>query len=209
VGVFPRIAPATWANEAPLETVVNRSAPMACRPNVDQARRSRGQRRSASRTLPGKADPRRLPPTSGSRPATALVGGALAGSGPGTSPCIDGLPRPGPWDPQRPAGSNPCARRWLRKSAWRDAATIGDGRERGCRCTWTGTTCRPSLPRTWRGHVRDLEVQNRYGARYLSYLSYWFDYDRQTAFCLVGAPSKAVAEAVHRAAHGLIASRMI
>ena len=39
----------------------------------------------------GKVDPRRLPPTSGPRPATALLGGALAGSGPGTSPCIDGL----------------------------------------------------------------------------------------------------------------------
>jgi hypothetical protein len=30
-------------------------------------------------------------PTSEPRPATALLGGALAGSGPGTSPCIDGL----------------------------------------------------------------------------------------------------------------------
>jgi hypothetical protein len=49
------------------------------------------QRRTASRTLPGKVDPCRLPPTGEPRPATALVGGALAGSGPGTSPCIDGL----------------------------------------------------------------------------------------------------------------------
>ena len=30
-------------------------------------------------------------PDSEPRPATALLGGALAGSGPGTSPCIDGL----------------------------------------------------------------------------------------------------------------------
>ena len=30
-------------------------------------------------------------PTSEPRPATALLGGALAGSGPETSPCIDGL----------------------------------------------------------------------------------------------------------------------
>jgi hypothetical protein len=36
---FPRIAPATCANDAPLETVANRSAPMACGPNVDQAGR--------------------------------------------------------------------------------------------------------------------------------------------------------------------------
>jgi hypothetical protein len=35
---FPRIAPTTWANDGPLETVANRSVPMACGPNVDQAR---------------------------------------------------------------------------------------------------------------------------------------------------------------------------
>ena len=33
---FCRIAPVTWANDAPLETVANRWAPMACGPNVDQ-----------------------------------------------------------------------------------------------------------------------------------------------------------------------------
>ena len=55
-------------------------------------------------------------------------------------------------------------------------------------------------------HIRDLEVQDRYGAHYLSY---WFDYDRQVAFCLVKAPSKVAAEAVHREAHGLIAARII
>jgi class 3 adenylate cyclase len=55
-------------------------------------------------------------------------------------------------------------------------------------------------------HVRDLEIQDRYGAHYLSY---WFDYDRQVAFCLVKAPSKVAAEAVHREAHGLIAARII
>jgi class 3 adenylate cyclase len=55
-------------------------------------------------------------------------------------------------------------------------------------------------------HIRDLQVQDRYGVRYLSY---WFDYNRQASFCLVDAPSKAVAEAVHREAHGGIASRII
>ena len=34
---FSRIAPGTWANDGPLETVVNRSASVACGPNVDQA----------------------------------------------------------------------------------------------------------------------------------------------------------------------------
>jgi hypothetical protein len=64
---------------------------MACGPNVDQARPARRwQRRPASRL----ADARQTPPaapTSEPRQVTALVGGALAGSGPGTSPCIDGL----------------------------------------------------------------------------------------------------------------------
>jgi hypothetical protein len=50
-----------------------------------------GQRRSASRTLAGKVDPRRLPRQASPAGAIALLGGALAGSGPGTSPCIDGL----------------------------------------------------------------------------------------------------------------------
>jgi hypothetical protein len=34
---FPRIAPATCANDVPLETVADRSVPLACGPNVDQA----------------------------------------------------------------------------------------------------------------------------------------------------------------------------
>jgi len=55
-------------------------------------------------------------------------------------------------------------------------------------------------------HVRDLEVQDRYGARYLSY---WFDYDRQSAFCLVDAPSTDAAAAVHREAHGLVANHIL
>ena len=55
-------------------------------------------------------------------------------------------------------------------------------------------------------HVRDLEVQDRYGVRYLSY---WFDYHRQAAFCLVDAPSSEAADEVHREAHGLVANRII
>lgn len=34
-------------------------------------------------------------------------------------------------------------------------------------------------------HIQDLQVQNKYDVRYLSY---WFDYARQHAFCLVKAP---------------------
>jgi len=49
-----------------------------------------GQWRSAPRTLPGKADPAGCP-RQANPPGNRLARGALAGSGPGTSPCIDGL----------------------------------------------------------------------------------------------------------------------
>jgi hypothetical protein len=103
-----RLPPArTTYRWRPLETVANRSAPLACGPNVDQPRRERGQRRSASRTLPRQGRPPPAAPDKRAPPATALVGGALAGSGPGTSPCIDGLSLvTGMVVPQRPSSSN-------------------------------------------------------------------------------------------------------
>ncbi len=55
-------------------------------------------------------------------------------------------------------------------------------------------------------HLSDLEVQDKYGVKYITY---WFDSKAQTAFCLVDAPSKEAAEAVHKEAHGLVASRII
>jgi class 3 adenylate cyclase len=55
-------------------------------------------------------------------------------------------------------------------------------------------------------HLQDLNVQERFGVRYLSY---WFDYERQAAFCLVEAPDEKQAVAVHAAAHGLLPSRII
>src|SRR5207247_5267575 len=48
-------------------------------------------------------------------------------------------------------------------------------------------------------HVRDLEVQGKYGA---NYLKYWFDEGSGTVFCLIEAPSKEAAEAVHGEAPG-------
>jgi hypothetical protein len=69
--------------------------------------RSRGQRRSAWRTLAGKETPAGCPRQASPAWAIALLGGALAGSGPGTSPCIDGLSLvTGMVIPQPPAGSN-------------------------------------------------------------------------------------------------------
>jgi class 3 adenylate cyclase len=57
-----------------------------------------------------------------------------------------------------------------------------------------------------KAHVRDLEVQDRYDVRYLSY---WFDYERQASFCLVDSPSAEAAEAVHRESHGMLAHKII
>jgi hypothetical protein len=51
-------------------------------------------------------------------------------------------------------------------------------------------------------HARDLETQNKYGVKYLQY---WYNESTGQVFCLVEAPSKEAAEAVHREAHGLLA----
>lgn len=54
-------------------------------------------------------------------------------------------------------------------------------------------------------HQRDLEVQHKYGVKYLSY---WYDKEVGKVFCLVDAPSKDAATAVHREAHGHIADEI-
>jgi hypothetical protein len=55
-------------------------------------------------------------------------------------------------------------------------------------------------------HLRDLEIQGRYGVRFLTY---WFDEERQTAFCLAKAPTADAVEDVHRASHGYVAYQII
>src|SRR5215510_6304245 len=50
------------------------------------------------------------------------------------------------------------------------------------------------------------EAQEKYGARYLRC---WFDKAVGKVFCIIEAPSKEVAIAVHREAHGLIADRIV
>ena len=55
-------------------------------------------------------------------------------------------------------------------------------------------------------HRRDIEIQDRYGVKYMAY---WFDEERGTGFCLVHAPDAAAAERVHRDAHGEIANAII
>jgi class 3 adenylate cyclase len=55
-------------------------------------------------------------------------------------------------------------------------------------------------------HVKDLKIQGRYGVRFLTY---WFDEERQTAFCLAEAPNADALEEVHRASHGYMAYEII
>jgi hypothetical protein len=55
-------------------------------------------------------------------------------------------------------------------------------------------------------HQKDLQVQTRYG---VNYLRYWYDEGTGKVFCLVEAPSKEAAAAVHREAHGLVADEII
>ncbi len=54
-------------------------------------------------------------------------------------------------------------------------------------------------------HARDLETQGKYGVKYHRY---WFDESTGKVYCLVEAPSKEAAEAVHREAHGLLADEI-
>ncbi len=54
-------------------------------------------------------------------------------------------------------------------------------------------------------HERDLEVQERFGVKYLKY---WFSPEAGRVQCLVDAPSKEAAESVHREAHGLVAEEI-
>ena len=55
-------------------------------------------------------------------------------------------------------------------------------------------------------HAKDVETQKKHG---VEYLKYWYDEDSGNVFCLVSAPSKEAAAAVHREAHGLVADEII
>jgi hypothetical protein len=55
-------------------------------------------------------------------------------------------------------------------------------------------------------HMKDLETQDKYGVKYLKY---WFDEGTGKVFCLVEAPSREAAAAVHREAHGLLADEIV
>ncbi len=55
-------------------------------------------------------------------------------------------------------------------------------------------------------HVQDLAMQAKHDTRYITY---WFNQDAGKIFCLVDAPSKEAANAVHKEAHGLVADELI
>jgi hypothetical protein len=55
-------------------------------------------------------------------------------------------------------------------------------------------------------HARDLEVQGKYGVKYLKY---WFDETTGKVYCLAEAPDPEACEAVHREAHGLLADEIV
>ena len=55
-------------------------------------------------------------------------------------------------------------------------------------------------------HEADLKTQQKYGAKYLRY---WFDEGTGKVFCLIEAPSREAAIAVHQEAHGILADELI
>jgi len=54
-------------------------------------------------------------------------------------------------------------------------------------------------------HIKDVQMQDRYGVRYLRY---WVDEKLGKVFCLVDAPDAEAASTVHREAHGLVADEI-
>ena len=55
-------------------------------------------------------------------------------------------------------------------------------------------------------HAQDLKIQKKFGVRFQKY---WYDDKEGKAFCLVEAPDKESAIAVHRESHGLVADEII
>jgi hypothetical protein len=55
-------------------------------------------------------------------------------------------------------------------------------------------------------HAADLKTQAKHNVKYLNY---WYNETTGEVFCLVEAPNKEAANAVHREAHGLVADELI
>lgn len=56
------------------------------------------------------------------------------------------------------------------------------------------------------GHILDLKIQSKYGVKFLTY---WFDEQRGTTFCLADAPDSEAVHQVHKEAHGLLPNQII
>jgi hypothetical protein len=54
-------------------------------------------------------------------------------------------------------------------------------------------------------HKKDLEIQKKYDVKYLKH---WYDLTSGRAFCLIDAPNKEAAIAVHREGHGMVANEI-
>ncbi len=55
-------------------------------------------------------------------------------------------------------------------------------------------------------HKKDLKIEQKYGCKGLTY---WFDDNRKTAFCLIDAPNRDALQQMHDHAHGAIANSII
>ena len=55
-------------------------------------------------------------------------------------------------------------------------------------------------------HQLDLQIQNKFGCKAHTY---WFDENKQIAFCLIEAPDKNAVEEMHRNSHGLVGNQII
>lgn len=55
-------------------------------------------------------------------------------------------------------------------------------------------------------HSKDIELQSKYG---VDFLTYWFDSQRGSVFCLVDAPNEDAVKKVHDEAHGLIPHEIV
>lgn len=55
-------------------------------------------------------------------------------------------------------------------------------------------------------HMEDLKLQDRYGCKALTY---WFDYNRKTGYCLFEAPNENAINDLHAHAHGGVPTTII
>lgn len=55
-------------------------------------------------------------------------------------------------------------------------------------------------------HKKDIEIQNKYGVKYLKY---WYNEKDGTIFCLSEGPDREAVNSVHKEGHGLAADEII